>query len=272
MVPNTTNDQEFKQLQRHSHYYINGGDVQFLVEKILFRVHRYFFERESPVFREQIELPSSPPTSPGRPQQGEEESVAISLDVSAVHFEKLLGVFYNPRYTLYDWTTEDWTSVLELAHKWQFDEVKKLAIRELEKLTIPLLPRILLYQRFEIDHALLVPLYADLCSRSEALDEGEATALGIKTTVLIFSARERLRAQPSDGGRSPLPAGLEKEDVHNAIRSLLGLTARVTSPTGNQNGSSGNDSRGDRGGQSPTRGLAKNANGRTGRHVGPAKK
>jgi len=268
MAQHTTDEQEFKQLLRHPQYYINGGDIYFLVGNELFRVHSHFFERESRVFREQIQLP----TSPGQPRHGEDESVAIVLDVPGIDFVKLLGVFYNPRYTVYDWTVEDWTTILELADKWEFNEVKNLAIRELQKQTIPLLTRIVLYQRFKVEHALLVPLYADLCSRPDALDDDESEALGIKTTVLIFRARERLRAQPSDEGRSPLPPGLEKEDVHNAIMTILGGITPITSPTDNQTGSSGGDTQGDCGGQTPTRVFNKNANGRTGRHVGPSKK
>ncbi|KAG5636942.1 hypothetical protein H0H81_006338 [Sphagnurus paluster] len=181
-----------------------------------FRVHRYFFERESKVFREEIERS----TAPGQPRQGDNDSTAIILKESPQDFEKLLGVFYNPKYSLYDWNTEDWATLLGLAVKWGFDEVKELALRELDKKDIPLLTRIGLYQRFNIDFDRLVPLYAELCSRPDTLDEEEAEALGLKTAVLVFRARERLRAVPSNEGKSPLPAGLEKDDVHRVIESL----------------------------------------------------
>ncbi|KAF5386030.1 hypothetical protein D9615_002324 [Tricholomella constricta] len=272
-MADTTEEQEFKQLQRHPCYYLNGGDVHFLVGNQLFRVHRYFFERESRVFREQIELP----TPPGRPRQGDDESVAIVLDVPPVSFEKFLGVFYNPRYSVYDWDSDDWISILELADKWEFDEVKNLAVRELEKQEISLIPRIALYQQFKIDHMLLVPLYAKLCSRPEALDEDESNIIGMKTTVLIFRARERLRAQPSsDGGRSPLPPGLEKEDVEHTITTLLAIRTPIASPTEGRTGEAPKTSgkgKGDNGGQNPVpnRAVNKNANGRTGRPVGPVK-
>lgn len=141
------------------------------------------------------------------------------------------------KYNLYDWTISDWTSILELAHKWEFNEVKSLAIRELEHHELSVMDRIVLYQKYSVDRARLVPLYAELASRPDALDDDESEALGMKTTVLIFRARERLRALPSDGGRSPLPAGLEKEDVHNAILYLLGVPTPVTSPTDDSSGS-----------------------------------
>lgn len=64
----------------------------------LFRVHRYFFERESRYFRDRI---TSPPGSPEADQpshgRGDSDSSAIVLNpVAAEDFEKFLGIFYNP--------------------------------------------------------------------------------------------------------------------------------------------------------------------------------
>ncbi|KAG6857751.1 hypothetical protein H0H87_004167 [Tephrocybe sp. NHM501043] len=226
---------EFKQVQRNYRFYLTGGDVHFLVEKQLFRVHRYFFERESRVFREQIQMP---PTD-GGPRDGDEEAMAIVLDdISVAAFETLLSVFYNPKYSLFDWTVEEWISVLELTQKWEFREVHNLAIRELEKQTqIPLIERIVLYQRFDVDQNLLVPLYGQLCSRPEALSNDECEALGMNATVLIFRTRESLRARPSDGGMSPLPAGLEDADIHRTLKNLLAGTtpSSPSKPAGEKN-------------------------------------
>lgn len=68
--------------------------VSVQVEKtVLFRVHRYFFERESPYFVRRLNTPASP----GKRPPGTEDSSAIILeDVTADHFEKFLWVFYNP--------------------------------------------------------------------------------------------------------------------------------------------------------------------------------
>lgn len=66
------------------------GDAQ--VDHVLFRVHRYFFERESPIFRDKLTTPASP----GQPAQGTSDSNAIVLEVHVAEFEKMLWVFYNP--------------------------------------------------------------------------------------------------------------------------------------------------------------------------------
>jgi hypothetical protein len=115
-----------------------------------------------------------------------------------------------------------------------------LAIRELEKQKISLVNRIALYQRFMVDFASIVPHYVKLCSRGEPPDEAESIVLGIKTTVLIFRARERLRASPSDGGKSPLPAGLEEGDVLNTILEIIKAGTPVSSPLEADSGESSN--------------------------------
>lgn len=76
-----------------------------------------------------------------------------------------------------------------------------------------------------------------LCSQDEPPDEADSGALGIKTAVLVYRARERLRAQPSDGGRSPLPSGLDAEDVQRTLLGLLGITP-ASSLTENKQGES----------------------------------
>ena len=86
--------------------------------------------------------------------------------------------------------------------------------------------RIALYQKYAVDSDLLVRYYMELCRRPQTLTEEDSEAIGLKTAVLIFRARERLRAQPSDEGNSPLPAGLEIEDVR---RTILNLVAPTTS-------------------------------------------
>ena len=93
-------------------YYITGGDVVFRVcasvidrhvspqrvshsqvESTIFRVHRYFFTRDSAFFREK--LPHPPP--PGEFTKGSSDNNPFILeDTLRIDFERLLWVFYNP--------------------------------------------------------------------------------------------------------------------------------------------------------------------------------
>jgi len=150
--------------------------------------------------------------------------------VTAKEFEILLWVFYNPyvhqvdiistqaannfihrRYSLYDADVETWKTILKLATKLQFKEVKELAIRELHmKRELPLVEKMALYQHHQVDQRHLVPLFAELVSRDTVLTLEESKILGPESTFLVYTARERLRSQ-FDGDRSPLPQGLEEE-------------------------------------------------------------
>ncbi|KAJ3721309.1 hypothetical protein DFJ43DRAFT_1141100 [Lentinula guzmanii] len=66
------------------------------VENSLFKVHHYFFERESPKFQEMLTRP--PPT--GQSSYGSLTNPVV-LDVTSEEFQQLLWVFYNPRENIY---------------------------------------------------------------------------------------------------------------------------------------------------------------------------
>ncbi|KAJ3505317.1 hypothetical protein NLJ89_g7484 [Agrocybe chaxingu] len=211
---------------RHDKYYIDGADLHVLVgrrDKTLFRVHGYFFSRESKAF--------------DRKNKGQTDNDPVTLDdVSPEEFEKLLWVFYNPRYSIYEASIGDWTDILNLANKWSFPEVKELAVRELQKKPeIDLVNRVVLYRKFNVHPRHVVPLYAQLCSRPIPLSEQESNILGLEATLLIMTAREKLRSNPSDGGLSPLPRGTEENDIIRALKATkLNIQAGSTTNSGNK--------------------------------------
>lgn len=86
---------------------------------------------------------------------------------------------------------------------------------------MPLISRIRLYQQLKINQKHLLPLYSKLSTRPQGLTKRESEAIGLTTTVLIFNARERLRATPSTNGLSPLPAGLDDGDAEAVLVDLL---------------------------------------------------
>ena len=90
-----------------------------------------------------------------------------------------------------------------------------------------------MYQENEVDRAkYIVPLYKTLCQQDIPLTLEESKLLGVETVYLITTAREKLRALPSDGGKSPLPRDLEDEDITRTILNLLDPKAA----NDNQNG------------------------------------
>ncbi|KAI0366762.1 hypothetical protein BV20DRAFT_912992, partial [Pilatotrama ljubarskyi] len=218
-----------EQIKRHPKYYLNGGDVHFLVENYIYRVHRYFFERESAWFREKLGAPAPA----GQAPKGSSDANPFPLDdVAADDFSKFLWVFYNPKYSIYDATLEDWVAILKLAFDWRFAEVKKLCSRELEKFEIAPVQKIELYQSYELDKKLLIPSYMALCVRAEPLTIKEGRQLGLETALLLATARECARGKPlANGARSPTAAELEEDDMVSIIKEIFGLTAGPPSPS-----------------------------------------
>ncbi|KAJ3793063.1 hypothetical protein GGU11DRAFT_801146 [Lentinula aff. detonsa] len=196
-------------------YYMAGGDLFFQVENSLFKVHRYFFERESPKFQEMLSRP--PPT--GQSSYGSLNNPVV-LDATSEEFQQLLWVFYNPVYSYEEAKLEDWGCILSLACRFKFPEVKKLAVRNLEKFNLDLVDQLSLYQECNADEDLLIPLYAQLCARDQTLSLIETHKLGYETAVMVFQAREHLRS-PADRGKSPLPDNLEEGEVEDTIRDLM---------------------------------------------------
>ncbi|KAF7326965.1 hypothetical protein MVEN_02590700 [Mycena venus] len=184
----------------HDKYYLDGGDLHIIAEDREFRVHRYFFERDSVKFRGLLASPS-----PGQPRQGSSQLTAINLGVAAKDFEKFLWVFYNPTYSLYDTTVSDWTCILHLGHEWQFAEVEKLAVRELEKMPMSIVDRIALYQKHKVSEDLLIAHYAALCTRGFPLDLDESERLGMSAVVLINQVMHSIHTPwDADGNSSPV--------------------------------------------------------------------
>jgi hypothetical protein len=113
---------------------------------------------------------------------------------------------------------------LTLAQRWGFIQVEKLCVRELEKLSIPPVEKIQLYQDFKIDPNLLHASYAALTIRPEPLDIEEGKKLELSTSLKIAQARELARAP---GGTTDLLGSvtpqLEESDVLSVIRNVFEL-------------------------------------------------
>jgi hypothetical protein len=139
------------------------------------------------------------------------------------------------KYSLYNTTAEDWTTILELAHRWAFSEVKGLAVRELEKINLLDVDRVSIYHKYEIDKSLLIPRYAALCERESPLTLREGLQLGMETTLMIARAREYARANSiPDGARSPRPAGIHPNEMTRFVCEMFDVRLPETAPPSHQ--------------------------------------
>ncbi|KAH9915883.1 uncharacterized protein B0H18DRAFT_1124564 [Fomitopsis serialis] len=115
--------------RRHYRFYFQDGNVIFQVEDVLFNVHRYFFQQYSSAFEGMF---LSKPVE-GEPLEGSADENPIILgQISVQDFERLLCIMYPSGFAHYELTTtNEWTSVLRLAHMWQFDSIVSFAAKRL---------------------------------------------------------------------------------------------------------------------------------------------
>lgn len=213
----------------HKDYYLRGGDMTVLVENHLYRIHSYFFERESLFFRQKL---VAGPADDGE-GRGSNDSDAYTLeDVKSEDFARFLWVFYNPKYSIYEAPLETWLSILRLATRWGFNSVKELTVRELEKLEIESIEKIAIYHEYGISKLYLIPSYITVVKRGKPLSFTEGMKLGMETVLRVADARERARQHASESGiRTPSFDDFDDAEVELLVRDVFNLGTRPTSPT-----------------------------------------
>lgn len=215
-------DTGFSQIIHHPQYFIPTGDTEFLAQNVLFKVHRYFFEREPSSFRE-IFSDNVAHTKP------------YTLDVKPEDFAHFLWVFYDEDFEYENQPLEKWLVILRLATRWGFGRVRKLVVRQLEKLDLQPIDKIKIYSDFRIDAQLLIPSYSTLAKSPTLPPLSEAAKLDIETILKLTMVRERaLQKAAEDGCRSPTSASAGDGDVKRFICEIFGLpnvtSASTTEP------------------------------------------
>jgi len=204
------------------------------VEDTLFRAHKYFFVRESPYFEKLFRHPTIPCNDP--PGSSETNPVVLK-DTTSEAFARLLWVFYNRcvsiqnsvgslidlipsrKYSIYNGTIDQWTQVLALAQRWEFKEVEALGVRELEKLPIPAVEKIYIYQAFGLGRGLLAESFAKLTLRDEFLTNEEGEKLGLDTLMQVTRAREFARRLNS----GMVPTEAHSQEFRSIVRDVFEL-------------------------------------------------
>lgn len=193
---------------RHETYYIQSGDIVFQVEDTLFRVHRYFFERESGLFRDMLSLPTPSEANSStdadkeksalRQLEGTTDNNPINLpQVTSDDFTSFLWVFYNPTHYQYQAPIQTWVSILRLAHRWDFPSICALAFQELE--SAPPTMRLNLGDKYDAPTDWRMHAMMELVFRRKALTASEGEELGPSLVVRIAEMRENTR-----GGKDSL--------------------------------------------------------------------
>ncbi|KAF9243218.1 hypothetical protein BU15DRAFT_86587 [Melanogaster broomeanus] len=213
-------DHGVSRVVHHKDFYLRGGDMTVLVENHLYRIHSYFFERESLFFRQKL-------VGSNDEDRGSTDTNAYTLDdVKSEDFARFLWVFYNPKYSVYEAPLDTWLSILKLANRWSFDNVKELS------LDIEPVEKIAIYHDNTISRLYLLPSYVAVCKRDKPLSFTEGMKLGMETVLRIADARERVRQHASESGiRTPTFEDFEDSEVELLVREVFGLGSRPASPT-----------------------------------------
>ncbi|TFY66973.1 hypothetical protein EVG20_g4114 [Dentipellis fragilis] len=177
----------------HARFVFDDGNVEFLVQDTLYRVHRYFFCRDSPYFADLLE---SADASPAR-------SVSVVLDdIESSEFDAFLSILYPTKFHECDVTTvEGWTSVLRLSTKWSFSSIRTLAIERLESIASPV-DKVVLGRTYGVD-SWVVPGLVALCERPQYLAREEGRRLGVDDVIIIAAVREDMRSPKSVAAGRP---------------------------------------------------------------------
>ncbi|KAF9562970.1 hypothetical protein CPC08DRAFT_345049 [Agrocybe pediades] len=207
--------------RRHGRFYFNDGNVMFLVKRTLFKVHRYFFERDSPIFASMFSLPPPVPVedrdSPPFVEGDSDEHPILLEGVCPQQFEQILSILYPSDFSSPDpQCIEEWTSVLNLATRWDFSSIRALAI---EKLATELTGRspalkLAIAKQHDIEHW-LVPAYTALCIRNDPLDINEGRMLGLDDVISIENIRQSVR-YPSNLNR-------DSESVARLVKQMFAI-------------------------------------------------
>jgi len=177
---------------KHKHdpgYYFKDGNIIFLVENDLFRVHRHFFIRESAVFRDMLSLPASPDTE----VEGDSDDKPIILEgIKSSDFRALMWMWYDPDYKRVSSSASTWYSIISLADRWQFETVGKIAFEAYAALPgVDAMEKIEVCERYGFKRSIVSNAFWTVCSRNYPLTYREAEKLGWVACNLIAAVRDR---------------------------------------------------------------------------------
>jgi len=220
---------------RHPTYYFQDEMTVFLVDGHLFKVHRWFLERHSPVFRSMFYQ-----RSPDLPDGKTDDSPILLANVTCKEFESLLNFFYL---SIFDREVplDECLSLLKVSQTYMMHEIHWIAIEEISDRgpAVPAVEKIVLATKHSIPQW-LQPAYVELCRRPEALTESEGVVLGLATTVKVLKARERFQ---NDLGGGPDGSGWDST-VSAIVKEIFGRAPMEETSLGSRNRNLGKKKKG----------------------------
>jgi len=224
--------------KRHEEYYFDDGSAVLLVEDTLFRVHKYYFTRESEIFADMFSLPTGGTSGSSAAAEGKSDSSPIEIPgVTRQEMESFLDFVYFGMHDEHTFTLESWVSLLSFSTRFICDKIRARSIRELEAIQSRVDPieRIVLAVRHNIPQW-LSGAYQELCQRQDSLSEEEGERLGLPTVIKLMRAREILLSgsdsrDPRFTSRMSRTPGMSSTSAYLARMQLLDTPVRPAWPS-----------------------------------------
>lgn len=137
-------------------------------------------------------------------------------NVKAIDFERLLSILYPSVVGKYSASLPEWISILQLATRWLFDDIRALAIAELSDFKIDPVQKVAIALQCDIPEW-LHSAYMVLCIRKNPLTLEEGRKLGVDVVTKLAYAREIYRDNNTH-------RNYRDEDVSLLVTDVFGTT------------------------------------------------
>jgi hypothetical protein len=164
---------------QHLRYFFSDVITDFMVEGTVFRVHRYFLDRECSNF----------------PRTTNRADGMIELEgVTKLEFESLLDLFYEGKPNEKFLPLDAWIAILSISTRYQMEVVRAHSIDQINNFVPRIDPtkQVVLARKCDVPEW-LSGAYTALCQRKEPISPEEGRELGIETMAQLSEIRERLR-------------------------------------------------------------------------------
>ncbi|CAG7846044.1 SubName: Full=Uncharacterized protein {ECO:0000313/EMBL:CCA69224.1} [Serendipita indica DSM 11827] len=177
--------------QQSAEFYFADGNVVFLVERTLYRIHRSVLSRNSPFFRNLFSI--SAPLDNKEVEGSSDDNPLHLPHIQVDQFDAFLSTVY-PSWRPLNQSTEAIINILCLATKWEFATTRSYAIELLTSRPLSPVLRIELARVYDVPTWLLSS-YVELARIRTPLNESDADRLGLPTVLRLGRAREAILRQ-----------------------------------------------------------------------------
>jgi len=176
---------------RHHVFYFDDGNLVLDVQGTLFRIHKYFLTRHSPVFENLFRMKSSSSNLEG---SSDKSPITLQGD-DPVDFCRLFRLFYHDEPgNAVCLDAEQWVSILTLADKYEMVPLRNAAVQKLTVADPKLSPvkQIAIARKYQCDELVKDP-FRRLVVRKEALSKEEIVQLPPEDLHRLIVEREALQ-------------------------------------------------------------------------------